>query len=198
MPSEYSLASDGAVIRFSTTHFTAEKGSILHSGIYNKEMTASLAAGAVIFVLGFIFADKIKITFSSFFAFIGSFAALFLFFRTVALKDRLLTAEFDSFKKSLQITVKSVFGEKQRSYNFSDISVVVKNTLSLVPENPDGVQMVEKIALQHHTVIPGFGQASEFHTVSLALKSGEELMIFSSKNQEVSDEVHRLLNEILR
>lgn len=189
--------SEGDVVTFKTDSFTAEKGSILHSGIYNKELTASLAAGAVIFISAFFFADKIKINLVSSLIILFCFTALFLFIRTLILKDPMLTAVFDRPADSVKISVRSVVGEKQQAYALSDIAGLVKNTVSLAPENPDGVQVVEKIALQHYTVIPGFGKTAEFHTVLLEMKDGGQVMLFSSKNKKVSDEVFYEVREIL-
>ncbi|TAN45658.1 MAG: hypothetical protein EPN22_02055 [Nitrospirae bacterium] len=198
MSSEYGLASDGTAVKFSTAHFTAEKGSILHSGIYNKELTASLAAGAVIFISAFFFADKIKINLGSSLIILLCFTALFLFIRTLILKDPMLIAVFDRSANSLNISLRSVFGEKQQAYALSDIAGISKKTVSLAPENPDGIKVVEKIALQHYTVIPGFGKTAEFHTVLLDMKDGNQLMLFSSKNKKSADEVFDGLNRILK
>ncbi|MBI3592867.1 MAG: hypothetical protein HY099_05250, partial [Nitrospirae bacterium] len=60
---------------------------------------------------------------------------------------------------------------------------------AVTPENPDGIRLVERVALQHGTVIPGFGETSEFYTVELEFKNGRRLMIFSSKEPSRADDI---------
>ncbi|MBI3592450.1 MAG: hypothetical protein HY099_03050, partial [Nitrospirae bacterium] len=77
----YQIEIKDNVLVFRTTSFKAEKGSVLHSGIYNRELASSLAAGACITLAGFFFAFRDKITAIHFIAALFLFAVLFLFFR---------------------------------------------------------------------------------------------------------------------
>src|SRR5512143_394413 len=51
---------NGVVVR--TTSFRTERRSMLHSGIFNRELASSLAAGAVMVITGFFFALYFRIT----------------------------------------------------------------------------------------------------------------------------------------
>lgn len=172
---------------FRTTHFRAEKGSVLHSGIYNRELTSSLAAGATLALAGFFFAGRIKITVLIFFAAIGCFVVLFLLFRRFIFWEPFLEAVFDRDADKISISNHSFTGTKKTVRPLGDLADIRKGNVSVSVENPDGVRMVEKIALQHFTVIPGFGQTAEFGTVELVLKNGEDFLIYSSQEPEASD-----------
>src|SRR5512139_4099207 len=63
MPTEaYQIENNenGVVVR--TTSFKTERRSVLHSGIFNRELASSLAAGAVMVIMGFFFAFYFRIT----------------------------------------------------------------------------------------------------------------------------------------
>ncbi|NIN70309.1 MAG: hypothetical protein GTO63_37660, partial [Anaerolineae bacterium] len=45
-----------------------------------------------------------------------------------------------------------------RSHRLSDLEEVRRRQIVIEPENPDGVDFVAKIAIQHGTLIPGFGE----------------------------------------
>ncbi|MDI6728785.1 MAG: hypothetical protein QMD44_07690, partial [Thermodesulfovibrionales bacterium] len=66
---------------FRTSSFRAEKGSVLHSGIYNRELASSLAAGALVMLLGFFFAASFKITTVHFVVALLLFVIFFIVFR---------------------------------------------------------------------------------------------------------------------
>jgi hypothetical protein len=55
----YQLDIKDNILIFRTTFFKAEKGSVLHSGIYNRELASSLLAGACIVLLGFFLPQRL-------------------------------------------------------------------------------------------------------------------------------------------
>jgi hypothetical protein len=64
----------------------------------------------------------------------------------------------------------------------------------VTPENPDGIRLVEQVALQHGTVIPGFGKTSEFYTVEMEFKNGKRITIFSSEEPSMAEDVRAKLS----
>lgn len=166
-----------------TTSFRAERRSVLHSGIFNRELASSFAAGAVIIVMSFFFARYFKITVVYFIAIVLLFAALFIHFRVYVFKEAILETVFDREKATVTISLKRTIGTRVRSYSLDELSSIRLAHVSMQPENIDAVQLVERVALQHGTVIPGFGKTEDFYTVQLEL-GGDKPMIFSTRERQ--------------
>ncbi len=179
----YSIRINGDTLTFRTTSFTAEKGSVLHSGIYNRELTSSLVAGAVVVIVALIllFSDAhfggwhyagLSVLFFTLFALLR----LYVFYESyveVVIDKTARTISF--FKKGIR--------NFRRKVPLGDLKDITSGYKVIVPENPDGIQVVEKIALQHGTVIPGFGEVKEFHTVHLEFENENGVMIFTSPDK---------------
>ena len=82
-----------------------------------------------------------------------------------------------------------IFGKKKVSFSISELHSVRQDYLTVATENPDGVRVVEQVALQHGTIIPGFGKTSEFYTVELEFKDSKRFIIFSSEEPAVANEI---------
>jgi hypothetical protein len=176
----YRIAIKDNLLTFRTTSFKAEKGSVLHSGIYNRELASSLLAGACIVLLGFFFAAKVNITAVHFILSLLLFMALFLFFRRYVFLEPLLEVIIDNNLKNIEFSLKTL--KRVRAiYPLTEIIDIKQEAVTITPENPDGIRLVEKVALQHGTVIPGFGKTAEFYTVELEFKNGKRFIIFSSE-----------------
>jgi hypothetical protein len=173
---------------FKTTSFMAEKGSLLHSGIYNHELASSLASGACIALLGFFFASSGKITTSQFVLSIALFVFFFLFFRRYVFIKPYFELVIDKSLAIIEILVKKPFIKHRSIYPLSEVDLRVdKKTFE--PENQDGIRLVEKVALQHGTVIPGFGERSEFYTLQLNIRNEMRAIIFSSEDSAAVNEI---------
>ncbi|HAK88819.1 MAG: hypothetical protein A2077_01620 [Nitrospirae bacterium GWC2_46_6] len=185
----YELKIENKRLIFNTTSFKAEKGSVLHSGIYNREMSASLAAGAVVMLSGFFFAAKYKITVVHFIAALFLFVILFLVFRAYIFGEPLLGVVIDKGKGNIDISLDRILGKKNLSFPLASLEDIRQDHKSIAAENPDGIRFVEKIALQHGTVIPGFGKTSEFYTVEMEFENSRRVMIFSSEDPAAADDI---------
>ncbi|MBZ0157907.1 MAG: hypothetical protein K8I29_17050 [Alphaproteobacteria bacterium] len=182
-----------------TTSFRAEKGSVLHSGIYNREMASSLAAGACIIAAAFLFAAVSPVIPLYSIVALVSFVPLFLLFRRYVFREELLCVEFDRRRGTVSFSLNRPFGRREVSYPLTEIDTVRQDCRVVPPENPDGIRVVEKIALQHGTVIPGFGETAEFYTVEIEFKGGERIMVFSSREPSRADEIaQKIINFIER
>jgi len=186
-PYQIEIKNDTLTLR--TTSFRSDKGSVLHSGIYNREMASTLAAGACLTLSGFFFATRGRITALHFVSAIVIFTILFLLFRTYVFREPVLYTEIDKAKSIIELSTENIFGRKKVSFPLSDLEGVRQDYISSAPVNPDGIKIVQKIALQHGTVIPGFGEPVEFYTVELEFKNGRRELIFSSKVPAEADDI---------
>lgn len=194
----YQIDIKGNMLMFETTSFKAERGSILHSGIYNRELASSLAAGACITAAGFFFAYRVKITAGYFFAALILFVILFLMFRTYVFREPLLRLLIDKDKGDIEISAGNILSVRKLLFPAVELEKIRQDYVSIVPENPDGVKIVENISLQHGTVIPGFGKTLEFYTVELEFKNSERIMIFSSGEPSEADEIAAKIKNYLK
>jgi hypothetical protein len=177
---EYQLEIADNVLSLKTSSFKAEKGSVLHSGIYNREMTSSLAAGALTLAAAiFMYSMGFVVTVIYVAVAVAVFAASFVFLRMFVFYEAHLRVVMDRSRGTIRLTEKKMFSSES-TYPMGDIEGVCTGRVVFAPENPDGIEFVEKIALQHGTVIPGFGEEKVFHTVELAFKDGGKVMVFSS------------------
>jgi hypothetical protein len=173
---------------FATSSFRAEGRSVLHSGIYSRELASSLAAGGLLMLLGFFFAVRGKIHAAHFLTGAAAFAVLFLVFRGYVFREPLLQAVFDRGRAMVEILVRGPVITKKEMYEISGLSGIALESLTVEPRNPDGIKVVEKIALQHGMVIPGFGKTEEIHSVVLDFP-GRPRTIFSTTKREDAERV---------
>ena len=188
----------GNTLEFRTTSFSADRGSILHSGIYNREVASSLAAGACIVIAGFFFAGVIRINAVHFFGTLVFFVILFLAFRTYIFRESVLRLVIDKEKETITVSVRNVFSGRSSTSRLAELDTVRQDYVAVAPENPDGVDVVEKIALQHGTVIPGFGGTAEFYTVELEFRGGSRLLIFSSREPSTARDIAGQIRDWLK
>jgi hypothetical protein len=193
----YKMAIKGGRLVFRTTSFKVEGGSFLHGGIFNRELASSLASGAMT-LLSFIalYFAGVSLKPVYFLLALSLFAAFFVFFRMFVFYEAYLEAVIDKVRYSASIFRKG-FISKKMSFPLDEIDSVGGGITIIAPENPDGVRVVEKIALQHGTVIPGFGEAKEFHTVHMELKGGRGIVLFSSTDRSEAKAVLADLKEFI-
>jgi len=191
---EYTLNKKKDVLVFRTSSYKAEAGSFLHSGIYNRELTSSLVAGGVLIALAIaVIAKGVKVANWHYLLAVGLFAGLFIFFRMMVFYEDYLETTINRKRGYISIFRKG-FLSKRRVVPFAEMEGFRRGYTAIAPENPDGIAFVEKVALQHGTVIPGFGEVKEFYTVNVELRDGETVMVFSSRDSAQA----RLVLEELR
>lgn len=184
------------VLSLCTTSFKAEKGSVLHSGIYNRELASALSAGGIAILIGLFAAASYKITAAHYMMAALLFGALFIVLRTYIFKETVLELTLDKNNESAGITIRGIH-KKQQMFPISDLAGVRLRHITVRPENPDGIRVVENVALQHGTVIPGFGEPENFYIVELVYKSGADTMVFSSKEEKETEAVAMRLEGFL-
>lgn len=189
MTDKYQIEIKDNMLIFRTSSFKAEKGSVLHSGIYNRELASSLASGAILMLLGFFFATRFKTTAIHFIAALLLFVIFFIVLRTYIFLEPVLSVTVDKENGNIDISLERIFGKRRITSPLSELDNIRQGYLAIKPENPDGIRLVEQVALQHGTVIPGFGKTSEFYTVELEFKNGKRLTIFSSEEPSMAEDI---------
>ncbi|WP_333655561.1 hypothetical protein [Dissulfurispira sp.] len=194
MTDKYQMDIKDNMLIFRTSSFRAEKGSVLHSGIYNRELSSSLAAGALVMLLGFFFTARFKTTAVHFIAALLLFVISFIVFRTCIFLEPVLCVAIDKKNGNIDITLRRILGRRRIISPLSELDSIRQDYLSVTPENPDGIRLVEQVALQHGTVIPGFGKTAEFYTVEMEFKNGKRITIFSSEEPSMAEDVRAKLS----
>ncbi len=173
----YHIGKRGDTMVLSTSSFRTERRSFLHSEVFNRELAAALAACGVIAVFGFFFALFYEITVLAVLASVFLFAVFFFVFRMYVFRETILETVFDRGKGGIAITLKGAIGEKTVSFLLSDLASIALNHISTRPENLDAVQLIERVAVQHGTVIPGFGKTEDFYNVELSFSDRKAVIL---------------------
>ncbi len=197
MTNSYQIDIKDNVLVLRTGSFKAEARSFLHSGIFNRELASSLAAGGIVSLLGFFFAFYSKIRIVHFLTAILLFAALFVILRLSVFREPILETVFDRNKGTVTISLRKIIGRKTQSFLINELSVIGMNHTIVQPENVDGIKIVEKIALQHGTVIPGFGKVQDIYTVQLDI-GDNKVTVFSAGERQAAEAVITELKSFMR
>lgn len=182
--STYQLEIKDNKLTFGTSSFISEGGSILHRGIYNRELASALAASVVSGGL-FVFlsartGNKILLYMMP----ILVFSVAFIFFRTVIFKESYLEAVFDKDSGQVSLVIKRPFRTLKSNFSMGSLSDIGLRHEEIEPENPDGIAVVEKVALQHGTVIPGFGEKRVFYYLELSFEPDRKTTIFVTEERD--------------
>lgn len=193
-PYQLNVEKDTLVLKAGS--FRAEKGSVLHEGIYNREFISSLAAavlgGTVVFALAVFFDLGIMNYVAGGVVFVVSFPLL----RAYIFRESFLLTEIDRAKGTVTIRLRKPFGSRTVTEPMDRLKEVRVHHTRIEVENRDAVEFVEKISLQHGTVIPGFGQAEELYSVELMF-DGKGTSVFVSKEQDRAEAVMREVRDFV-
>lgn len=174
----YSITKSDSLLTLRTVHFAVDTGSVLHSGIYNREFASVLTSLAVAGFVYMVLVMNIKKPLVPHIAFILVLIACFPFFRRFIFKERYMETVFDGSKGTAEICVTGIMRRKMDSVPLRDIVNVIIESRKKEIENPDGVHFVEKISLQHGMAIPGFGEEKVFFLLKLILADGTDRVIY--------------------
>ncbi len=194
----YSITRSDLLLTFRTARFSADTGSVLHSGIYNREFASVLASLAVAGFVYVVVVMNFKKTLVPHIAFVVFFVACFPFFRRFIFKERYMETVFDCSKAKAEIYVAGLRRRKTDSIPLRDIVNVMIESRKKEIENPDGVQFVEKISLQHGMAIPGFGEERVFFLLKLILADGTDRVIYADVNMQDVIEAHGEIKDFLK
>ncbi|HEB76642.1 MAG TPA: hypothetical protein ENJ04_09845 [Nitrospirae bacterium] len=184
----YRVEIEDGRIALKTTSFKAERGSVLHSGIYNREFSSILVGAAAAASVLVLFALKYELQPVHYVVAAAVFVAAFPLARVYLFKEPCLETVIDRSAKTVSVTLRRPFGRRSVTRPLSSLSDIGVVHTRIEPENPDGVAFVKKIALQHGTVIPGFGQTEDFYSVVLRL-AGEEFTVLTTRAEAEANAV---------
>lgn len=191
--STYQLEIKDNRLMFRTSSFISERESILHSGIYNRELASVLAAsvvgGSLFVFLSLRPVNKILLYTIP----VLVFTLSFILFRTVIFKETHLEALFDRDLGQVSLVVKRPFSAIHSNFPIGSLSDIILSHKEFEPDNPDGIAVVKKVALQHGTVMPGFGEKKVFYNVELSFGPDKETTIFvTGQMDEALDVVNKI------
>jgi hypothetical protein len=182
---------------FRTAHFEAERGSVLHSDIYNRELTsvlASMVAAGCAYVLLYAGLEK---SVAAYIVSALTFVCAFPLFRTYVFKGRNIEVIFSRSAGSAVIVFAGLIWRKRETLSLKNITDIAIETKKTNIENPDGVAFVEKISAQHGMSIPGFGEETIFFLMKLKLYDNSERLIYTDPSQERIERVRSVINAYL-
>ncbi len=182
----YEMKTDAEKLLFKTAFYKAERTSVLHSGIYNKEFTSMLFSGAIC-LMSYMLTELMAL--KSIFRFIIVLIVFFISFigaRNLIFKEHYLEAVFDKTSQIATLKYPGIVPKKE-SIPFSTISSLELGSKRYVPRNIDGINFVQKISIQHGGAVPGLGQEEEYITVSLKLINKSHKIIFACRTDAEPD-----------
>ena len=194
----YVLSKTGDALVLRTARFSAERGSVLHKGIYNKEMASVLSSLAVAGLVYAALAMNFKRSIVAHLAFVVIFIGGYPLLRTLVFKDRLLEVLFDLPRGLAEIVITGLLSKKKESLPLSAIKNLLIESKKIAVENPDAVEFVEKISAQHGTVIPGFGEEKTWFILKLRLSDGTDRPIYADTDMQDVMDVHGEIKEFLK
>lgn len=177
----YTISREDGRLIFRTSSFRVERESVLHKGIYSYELSSMMAAIAVSGVLYAIFAFSYRMTFVHYLLIVVVFVTAFVIFRMFIFKERFLEVVFDRPGGSVRLSWPGIFRKKTEEIPMDSIKSIEIGSAKITPENPDGIEFVERISMQHGGVIPGLGDEAEFITLLLRLTDGSERLIHAAR-----------------
>ncbi len=195
---KYQTERKGTLLLFRTEHFSAEGEGVLHKGIYNKDFASVLSSLATAGLIFAAMAMHYKRTILPHVAFAVIFVGGYPLFRMFVFKDKSLEALFDESRGLAEISITGLIGKKTESFPLSAVNSVLIERRNIGVENPDGVEFVEKIAAQHGTVIPGFGEEKTFFLLKLMMADGSDRLIYADTEMKDVMDAHEEIKEFLK
>jgi hypothetical protein len=181
----YRIKIENNRLTFKTFSFRAEKGSVLHEGVYTKEFASMLFSSAVCIaayqVMVYV-ADRIAPV--HFLYIILLFIISFLGSRKFLFKERYQKVVFNKKDNTATISRPGLLKKNTEKIPLDRIRSVEVGSEKFTPENINGIKFVEKISLQHGSYTPGLADVEEFVTLTLKLTDGSDRVLFAGRIEE--------------
>jgi hypothetical protein len=187
---KYNIHRTTTVLVFRTASFSDETASVLHSGIYNREFASVLASLALAGLVYLLLVTHFEKTVLFNIVFVAVFVGGFPFFRTFIFKEKYMETVFDTAAGRAEIFITGITRRKKESIALADIGQVLIESRKQKIENPDGVEFVEKISLQHGVAIPGFGEETVRYLLRLKLSDDTYRTIHADTDMQAVMEAH--------
>ncbi len=194
----YSLSKDSSRLVFKTANFIADQGSVLHSGVYNREFSSWLAsftfAGIAYFFLVMSFGKEIVLYAVAMVLFIGTFPL----FRKYVFREQFLETVIDRAEAKAIIIRHGIRKKVLETIPIADITGLWIDTKKTEVINRDGVEFVQKISAQHNAAIPGFGEETVFYSLKLRSAGATDRTIFAEHSMQDVIAVYDEIKEFLK
>ncbi|MBF0566109.1 MAG: hypothetical protein HQK89_12800 [Nitrospirae bacterium] len=195
----YRLRIEGNTLYLGSQSFKAERAGVLHSGVYNREMASTFLSagltGAFMVTVVLVFGLKLKAGY--YVAGAICFIILYPLCRVFVFGEPVANIVISKDNGSVEVSKKSFLVHKSIKKNLKELRNVKVEHVEFDPPNPDGAAFVAKIALQHGSVIPGFGRPEHYFSVNLDF-SDEVVTVFTSGKEEdavgLAEDVRKFLN----
>jgi hypothetical protein len=194
----YSVKKEEEKLTLRTPAFRTELESLLHSGIYNREFSSVLAAAVIAGIVFVIVAMNTGTALIQWLAFLIVFTVGFPLFRALVFKEIVMEIVFDRSTGQAEVSVIRIKRRLKEVVPLSSIKDIFIESRKRKVENRDAVEFVEKISLQHGTVIPGFGKETVIFFLKLLLSDGSERIIFSDDRMQDVITAHDEIKEFLK
>jgi len=197
MTDKYDIEEKDGTLTLVSRSFREGEGSMLNKGIFTPELTSSLvSAAAVIVLVAIALINGLKFTATYYVTGIVVFTILFVLLRKFAFYEEYMKVSFDKNAGSISLVEHRPFGTS-RTYKTESLAEIKQSKLEIEPQNPDGAEFVVKIAAQHGTLMPGFGEKKIFHAVSLVFKDGQKRTLFSTEDEVAAAELSLRLRNFI-
>ena len=127
----YSLRKEDGQLIFTTPSYMADKGSVLHEGIYNNEFASMLSAMAVCGSLYAVLAFNLEMTVIYYISLIILFMIQFVLFRKFIFREKELKAVFDRVKKK-SLSLSLVFSVPEQKISLFQLLRQLRSAVKLL------------------------------------------------------------------
>lgn len=187
------ITSDTTLLLRATNYGTDDSG-VLHRGIFSRELSSTFLASSVSLIYLLIFSLKSDLDIFNYISALIIFIIAFPLSRMYIFCETYLETFIDRKENQIVVSRKGFLFAKEIKRTLDDLTKIKLCKFVSEPKNEDGVEFVKKIALQHGTIIPGFGEKKVVFSVEL-LFSNSSISIFSSLNRDKSEKIASKLSD---
>lgn len=192
---QYSIERKENVLIFKTGAFKVEKRSFLHSGVFTRELASSFVASgiALLYLLSVALfhgmpgyppdAGLWQGSYRQYAVAVIIFLVTFPLCRAFLFRERSLRVMMDREHDEISVSQRGLLRKRVEIKMLTELKDILVNSVLFEPKNPDAVDFVGRIALQHGTVMPGLGQADRLYTIDMIFDD-ERITVFASKSEK--------------
>ncbi len=187
----YRLIITPEALTLQTFLYKAEKKSIIHTALMNKEVTSLIVATILSGILFIIYAMNFPLKVFELINFCILTGALFLFLRLRIFREKPLEVIF--FRDVVSIRYPSFIIKRVENFDLNQVkSISIKKEVFKI-DNIEGARIVKQVALQHGTVLPDFTEPEELFLLQIELQNGSRRVIYADREPE---RINALLKEL--
>jgi len=177
----YTLTQEEGRMIFKTSLYRVEKESVLHKGIYSRELASMLSSATITGIIYIYIAFHYTTTPILYPVLLAIFIIAFVGLRETLFREKELTVIFDKVNGTATLLWPGILFKRKETIPLDDIESVMVGSKRIIPENIDGIEFVERISRQHGSAVPGLGEEKEFVTLNLRLRDGSERIIYAQR-----------------